>query len=116
MPQACALTRTWPRPGDGISRSTISKSPPAFGTCATFIFAICVRLSVSRCATAYSMQPKRWPVPMNFDWHFEAKSCCREFRSEAVPHSEGLAAFGTRLRRLGLRADRKDSYTGHPVL
>src|SRR6266403_1982994 len=40
MPQACTRIRTCPAPGLGISRSTISKSAPGFGTCATFIFAI----------------------------------------------------------------------------
>src|SRR3989442_4897861 len=40
MPQACTRMRTCPAPGLGISRSTISKSAPGFGTCATFIFAI----------------------------------------------------------------------------
>src|SRR2546430_12805311 len=34
------LFRSCPAPGLGISRSTISKSAPGFGTCATFIFAI----------------------------------------------------------------------------
>src|SRR4051812_45443441 len=36
-PQACTLIRTCPAPGFGVSRSTISKSAPAFGTTATFI-------------------------------------------------------------------------------
>src|SRR5260370_34459917 len=40
MPQACTRMRTCPAAGFGISRSTISKSAPGFGTCATFIFAI----------------------------------------------------------------------------
>src|ERR1700674_1986012 len=40
MPQACTRSRACPAPGLGISRSTISKSAPALGTCATFIFAI----------------------------------------------------------------------------
>src|SRR6267142_4299326 len=40
MPQACTRIRTCPAPGLGISRSTISKSAPGFGTCATFILAI----------------------------------------------------------------------------
>src|SRR6266478_6176452 len=40
MPQACTRTRTCPAVGLGISRSTISKSAPGFGTSATFIFAI----------------------------------------------------------------------------
>src|SRR5713226_7797880 len=40
MPQACTRMRTCPAVGLGISRSTISKSAPAFGTSATFIFAI----------------------------------------------------------------------------
>src|SRR6478736_3821741 len=40
IPQACTLMSTCPAPGLGISRSTISKSPPALGTCATFIGAI----------------------------------------------------------------------------
>src|SRR5215472_12058701 len=39
-PQACTLMRTSPAPGFGISRSTISKSPPGFEICATFIGAI----------------------------------------------------------------------------
>src|SRR5947207_8371561 len=39
-PHASTRIRTWPVPGVGISRSTISKSAPAFGTCATFIFGI----------------------------------------------------------------------------
>src|SRR4030095_4303651 len=37
IPQACTLMRTSPALGLGISRSTISKSAPALGTCATFI-------------------------------------------------------------------------------
>src|ERR1700687_2448680 len=40
MPQASTRMRTSPAPGLGISRSTISKSAPGFGTSATFIFAI----------------------------------------------------------------------------
>jgi hypothetical protein len=32
--------RTWPEPGSGISRSTISKSPPGLEICAAFIGAI----------------------------------------------------------------------------
>src|SRR5579872_6104296 len=39
-PQACTLMRTSPALGLGISRSTISKSAPALGICATFIGAI----------------------------------------------------------------------------
>ena len=39
-PQACTLMRTCPAPGLGISRSTISKSAPGLGICATFIGAI----------------------------------------------------------------------------
>src|SRR6267154_5051065 len=39
-PQACTLMSTCPAPGLGISRSTISKSPPALEICATFIGAI----------------------------------------------------------------------------
>src|SRR6185437_13691371 len=39
-PQACTLMRTCPASGLGISRSTISKSPPAFEICATFMGAI----------------------------------------------------------------------------
>src|SRR5260370_35148714 len=40
MPQACMRMRTCPARGFGISRSTILKFAPGFGTCATFIFAI----------------------------------------------------------------------------
>src|SRR5512133_4402289 len=36
-PQACTLMRTCPASGSGISRSTISKSPPGLDICATFI-------------------------------------------------------------------------------
>src|SRR5882724_8660629 len=117
MPQACALTRTWPRPGDGISRSTISKSPPAFGTCATFIFAMCV------CLWGKSMRGRLFDATEKVAGTNEfrlvvlgQRAAVRNSAREVVPHSEGLAPFGTRLRRLGLRADRKDSYTGHPVL
>src|SRR5712692_9993960 len=39
-PQACTLMRTCPAVGLGISRSTISKSAPALGTCAAFMGAI----------------------------------------------------------------------------
>ena len=37
---ACTLRRTWPGPGEGTSRSTSSRSPPALGTCTAFIFAM----------------------------------------------------------------------------
>src|SRR4029077_19723285 len=37
IPQACTLMRTCPASGLGISRSTIWKSAPGLGTCATFI-------------------------------------------------------------------------------
>src|SRR5437588_12379085 len=40
LPQAWTLMRTCPTSGLGISRSTISKSPPALGICAAFIGAI----------------------------------------------------------------------------
>src|ERR1700683_1233355 len=40
IPQACTFTRTCPAVGLGISRSTISKSPPGLGTCTAFIGAI----------------------------------------------------------------------------
>src|SRR6266481_4527338 len=40
MPQACTRMRTCPAVGLGMSRSTISKSAPGFGTSATFIFAM----------------------------------------------------------------------------
>src|SRR5215475_7512464 len=46
MPQAWTLMRTWPGPGCGISRSTISKSPPALGTWTAFIFAMREDLSM----------------------------------------------------------------------
>src|SRR2546421_963672 len=36
-PQACTLIRTCPTPGLGISCSTIWKSAPGLGICATFI-------------------------------------------------------------------------------
>src|SRR4051812_20985056 len=39
-PHAWTRIRTWPAAGSGISRSTSSKSAPAFGTCTAFIFAI----------------------------------------------------------------------------
>src|SRR6266566_3031977 len=40
IPQACTLMRTCPTPGLGISRSTIWKSAPGLGICATFISAV----------------------------------------------------------------------------
>src|ERR1700722_3238857 len=41
-PQACTLMRTCPAPGFGISRSTISNSPPALEICAAFMGAIAI--------------------------------------------------------------------------
>src|SRR5207302_8235685 len=40
IPQASTLMRTCPTPGLGISRSTIWKSAPGLGICATFIGAV----------------------------------------------------------------------------
>src|ERR1700719_2036220 len=51
-PHASTLMRTCPGPGDGISRSTNSKSPLALETCATLIFVI----------AAFSCQVGRWPL------------------------------------------------------
>src|SRR6516225_8961164 len=39
-PQACTFMRTCPRVGFGMTRSTISKSPPSLEICAAFIGAI----------------------------------------------------------------------------
>src|SRR6266851_2918303 len=84
MPQACTRMRTCPAPGFGISRSTISKSAPGFGTCATFIFAI------------ETLHFLFWIHAKNFDARLaqsdtlqcatkerKKKKFCRDFRSDA---------------------------------
>src|SRR2546425_12327154 len=88
MPQACTLTRTWPRLGDGISRSTISKSPPAFGTCATFIFAICVLPLRKSMRDRLFDAAEKVAGYTNFRWHFSVKSGSQVFRSPSA--QEGL--------------------------
>src|SRR5438067_13565350 len=45
-PQACTLIRTCPAPGSGVSRSTILKSAPGLGTCATFIVPIATVVAI----------------------------------------------------------------------
>src|SRR5215469_6605958 len=64
IPQACTLMRTYPAPGLGISRSTISKSPPGLRTCATligatatFVVAIPLILNLLR---VRSLAPRGW--------------------------------------------------------
>src|SRR5580700_8490826 len=46
-PQACTLMRTCLASGLGTSRSTISKSAPGLGTCATFICAAFIGTTVA---------------------------------------------------------------------
>src|SRR5216684_2123543 len=91
-PQACTRMRTCPALGLGISRSTISKSAPGFGTCATFIFAI-EDLLFSFWIRRYKLDAR----PMQTDSSFsvaepasekrlaqpEAKKFCRDFRGDS---------------------------------
>src|SRR6266852_1957613 len=92
MPQACTRMRTCPALGLGISRSTISKSAPGFGTCTTFIFAIetlrflfwiCPRLlmHLSRKPTHFS-EVRRGKAMKNFE-RSKSKKFCNDFRSHA---------------------------------
>ncbi len=58
-PQACTLMRTSPATGLGISRSTISKSAPAWGSWAAFIgaiptFVVAINASYEFFTTSYS--------------------------------------------------------------
>ena len=84
---------TWPGPGDRISRSTISKSPLALETCATFIFAI---LYLPLVSGGYALVG------------------AKRFRMDTG--LRGIARSGTNLQPRGLRASGKDSYTGGPAL
>src|SRR5467141_159852 len=54
--------RTFPAPGCGTSRSTISKSPPALGTCATFIGATAT-LVVAMLTSGWNLGYHTWMLP-----------------------------------------------------
>src|SRR5262245_56232804 len=73
IPQACTLVRTSLAPGLGISRSTIWKSAPGFGTCATFIVPIAI-LGVAILPPYESFRLlSRFKNDFQFDWHAERK-------------------------------------------
>src|SRR5262249_21271069 len=63
-PQASTLMRTSRAPDVGISRSTISKSPPALGICATFIGVTATFV--------VAINP-----PLNFQTLFQSTPCSR---------------------------------------
>src|SRR5216683_2945319 len=84
MPQACTRMRTCPAAGFGISRSTISKSAPGFGTCATFIFAIETLRSSNLDSSpelGCACRAKRH-IAMRYKER-KKKKFCRDFRSDA---------------------------------
>src|ERR1700687_413939 len=92
MPQACTRMRTCPAGGCGISRSTISKSAPGFGTCTTFIFAIEILRSLfwirgrqldarlGQTATYYAAAE---PASAEQDRAESGKKFCNDFRGDA---------------------------------
>src|SRR5260370_2837231 len=92
MPQACTRMRTCPAPGFGISRSTISKFAPGFGTCATFIFAIealrslfwihAQKLDVRHMKTGTYCGAAEW-ARAEQDCAEIGKKFCRDFRGDA---------------------------------
>src|ERR1700687_2855636 len=92
MPQACTRMRTCPAHGCGISRSTISKSAPGFGTNATFIFAI-ETLRAFFWIHAQNLDARRaetgtyWgaaePANAEQDCAESSKKFCRDFRGDA---------------------------------
>src|SRR6266403_3278808 len=84
MPQACTRIRTCPAPGFGISRSTISKSAPGFGTCATFIFAIeALRSSFWICGQNLDARPLETDATQGAANKRAKKKFCNDFRSDA---------------------------------
>src|SRR5216684_4632589 len=84
MPQACTRIRTCPAPGLGISRSTISKSAPGFGTCATFIFAIeTLRFSFGIYAQNLDARLVRTDTSRGGADERSEKKFCNDFRSDA---------------------------------
>src|SRR5260370_42510259 len=87
MPEAGTRMRTCPADGCGISRSTISKSAPGFGTCATFIFAMGILRFYSGFEDGNWMHVSRKPT------HSDAlqrsagrKKVLHIFRNLAPPH------------------------------
>src|SRR5713101_9684727 len=84
MPQACTRMRTCPAAGFGISRSTISKSAPGFGTCATFIFAIeTLRFSFGIYAQNLDARLVRTDTSRGGADERSEKKFCNDFRSDA---------------------------------
>src|SRR6266850_4665694 len=85
MPQACTRIRTCPAPGFGISRSTISKSAPALGTCTTFIFAIATLRSflVLDLRLQLDARPLKTDTTRGVADERRKKKFCNDFRSDA---------------------------------
>src|SRR5260370_3621862 len=93
MPQACTRMRTWPDPGCGISRSTISKSAPGFGTCTAFIFDIAVSPLLN--PNSFFVQTCRSPI------HQTAK-CVRPLLHEAPDKLRNLICCGIEREMAGI--------------
>src|SRR5258707_13906029 len=84
--------RTCPAPGFGISRSTISKSAPGFGTSATFIFAMGdspffildseIKFRCAARAIGHIFQRRNRPAEKKFAQR-KSKKFCNDFRSDA---------------------------------
>src|SRR6266436_3070795 len=84
IPQACTRIRTCPAPGFGISRSTISKSAPGLGTCATFIFAIeTLRSSFWICAQHLDARLLKTDTSRGAADERTKEKFCNDFRSDA---------------------------------
>src|SRR6267142_5812828 len=84
MPQACTRMRTCPATGLGISRSTISKSAPGFGTCTTFIFAIeTLRFLFWICGQNLDARALETDTTQGAADKRTKKKFCNDFRSDA---------------------------------
>src|SRR6266850_162560 len=99
MPQACTRIRTCPAPGLGISRSTISKSAPGFGTCATFIFAIeTLRSSFWICGQNLDARALETDTTQGAADRRTKKKFCNDFRSDAQALRLTRAVLPRRMR------------------
>src|SRR6266478_2500271 len=104
-PHASTRIRTWPAPGCGISRSTISKSAPAFGTCTAFIFAIG---SLLRRSSSSSSRVSLWLIRPGHGAHANGDSIPDVDRSRR-PSQVDQFLLGELLPRLRVEV------VGHPI-
>src|SRR5207249_2719852 len=95
-PQACTLMRTCPKSGSGISRLTISKSPPGLEICATFIgatsgFAATLSVAINPPDNFVTVVEKQWLSPARqVDTHTSYPATSRSLRVRPAYRAEGL--------------------------